>query len=41
MNNLQELLAEAERFRNRRKSLVQDLQNLDEKQRIIMKKLES
>lgn len=41
MENLQELLTEAARFRNRRSALAQNLKSLDEKQRNAMSKLES
>lgn len=41
MKKLQELLAEAAHFRNRRSSLAQNLKGLDEKQRKALEKLES
>lgn len=41
MKKLQELLAEAAHFRNRRSSLAQNLKGLDDKQRKALEKLES
>ena len=41
MENLQELLAEAARFRDKRSILARNLKSLDEKQRNAMSKLES